>query len=643
MPGRPRSSRRRSTAGVITPRSSAISGRSPSSRRTVSNSSRPGARRHVPARAVFRPGRHGPVRDEAAEVVDPRHVHELERALEALDPPAEAGRAHRLPVVDRIAPELSGGGEEVGRHAGDDTALEELGLRDVVGAAVRDVDRQVADQPDPLAVAYSRSAVHSRWNRTWSATASPPAYAAQWPVQYGCVETNSSSSRGVTRAPGPREQAAPARERGRGPVGRARLVGRPERQHLPPRHPGLGEPVDEAVRLRVDSARRQGGRVKQNPCAAGKLHRVTPLSPSATVSRMPRPKSGQTPSRILIQDVRPQVDCGRYPVKAIVGDGVRVTGTIIRDGHEVLGATVRYKAPAATRWKEAPLHAVGNDLFEGSFQPDSCGTWCFRIEAWVDRVASYQWELRRKVDAGQEDLTSELAEGALLLGTETLTVDEALAASSKDRHEKTWSDTYKVDVDRERAAFGAWYELFPRSWGGFKGVERVLPQLAELGFDVVYLPPVHPIGRTNRKGKNNALVAAKGEPGSPWAIGADEGGHEAVNPGARDGRGVRADGRPRPRGRLRGLHRLRDPVLARPPVAEATPRVVLPPARRHAQVRGEPAEALPGHLQRQLRRRGLARAVGRASATSCACGSTAACASSASTTRTRSRSPSGSG
>jgi starch synthase (maltosyl-transferring) len=245
---------------------------------------------------------------------------------------------------------------------------------------------------------------------------------------------------------------------------------------------------------------------------------------------MPRPKSGQTPNRILIQDVRPQVDCGRYPVKAVVGDSVRVTATIIRDGHEVLGATVRYKAPAATRWKEAPLRAVGNDLFEGSFQPDSCGIWCFRIEAWVDRVASYQWEVRRKVDAGQKDLTSELAEGALLLGAQALTLDEALAASSKDRHEKTWSDTYKVDVDRERAGFGSWYELFPRSWGGFEGVERVLPQLAELGFDVVYLPPIHPIGRTNRKGKNNALVAAKGDPGSPWAIGADDGGHEAVNP-----------------------------------------------------------------------------------------------------------------
>jgi starch synthase (maltosyl-transferring) len=246
---------------------------------------------------------------------------------------------------------------------------------------------------------------------------------------------------------------------------------------------------------------------------------------------MPLPKSGHPPSRILIQDVRPQVDCGRYPVKAIVGDPIRVTATIIRDGHEVLGAAVRVKAPGATRWTEERMRAVGNDLYEGFFQASSCGTWCFRIEAWVDRVASYQWEIRRKVDAGQEDLSSELAEGAVLLGTQTLTVEQALAASSNDRHEKTWSETLTVDVDRDRAAFGAWYELFPRSWGGFKGVEKILPNLAELGFDVVYLPPVHPIGRTNRKGKNNTLVARKADPGSPWAIGADEGGHDAIHPG----------------------------------------------------------------------------------------------------------------
>ena len=245
---------------------------------------------------------------------------------------------------------------------------------------------------------------------------------------------------------------------------------------------------------------------------------------------MPLPKSADPPRRILIQHVRPQADCGRYPVKATAGDAVRVSATIIRDGHEVLGAAVRWKRPGATRWTDAPMAAVGNDRYEGSFDAHECGRWCFRIEAWVDRVASYQWEVRRKSEAGQADMSSELAEGALLLGVESLTVEEALAAPSGDRHEKTWSDTYVVDVDRERAAFGSWYELFPRSWGGFKGVERVLPQLAGLGFDVVYLPPVHPIGKTNRKGKNNTLVAGRGDPGSPWAIGSADGGHDAVNP-----------------------------------------------------------------------------------------------------------------
>jgi starch synthase (maltosyl-transferring) len=242
------------------------------------------------------------------------------------------------------------------------------------------------------------------------------------------------------------------------------------------------------------------------------------------------PKTAQPPSRILIQNVQPQVDCGRYATKATQGDRVAVSATIVRDGHEVLGAAVRYKRPAATRWSEEPLRAVGNDRYEGAFTADACGRWSFRIEAWVDRVASYQWEVRRKVDAGQTDLTSELAEGAVLLGTPTLTVDEALAATSRDRHEKTWSETLPIDVDRERAAFGAWYELFPRSWGGFKGVEAQLPRLAELGFDVLYLPPIHPIGTTNRKGKNNTLEPAPEDVGSPWAIGGDGGGHTGLHP-----------------------------------------------------------------------------------------------------------------
>ena len=246
---------------------------------------------------------------------------------------------------------------------------------------------------------------------------------------------------------------------------------------------------------------------------------------------MAAPRTKRPPARIQIQDVTPQVDCARYPVKRTVGDRVDVRARIFRDGHETLGAAIRWKPRGATKWADSPLQPVGNDWWEGSFAIDAVGAWCFRIEAWVDRVASWQVEVRRKSDARQADLTSELAEGALLLGRDSVTLKEALAVSAGDRSEKTWSQTLGVDVDRERARFGSWYELFPRSWGGFEGVEAVLPQLAELGFDVVYLPPIHPIGLTNRKGKNNAETAAEGDVGSPWAIGGPEGGHTAIHPG----------------------------------------------------------------------------------------------------------------
>jgi starch synthase (maltosyl-transferring) len=245
---------------------------------------------------------------------------------------------------------------------------------------------------------------------------------------------------------------------------------------------------------------------------------------------MPLPKTNEPPSRIQIQNVLPQIDCGRYALKRTEGDRIEVTAQIFRDGHETLGAAVRYKPPGATRWQEARLDALGNDQWAGSFVVDRCGTWCYRVEAWVDRIASFQEELRRKVDAGQTDLSGELSEGAVLLAEKELTVDAALEFPSRDRSGKTWSPTYEVDVDRPLARFGAWYELFPRSWGGFEGVRALLPRLAELGFDVVYLPPVHPIGESNRKGKNNALVAGPDDPGSPWAIGGAAGGHDAIEP-----------------------------------------------------------------------------------------------------------------
>jgi len=234
--------------------------------------------------------------------------------------------------------------------------------------------------------------------------------------------------------------------------------------------------------------------------------------------------------RIQIQNITPLVDCGRYPVKACVGDEVRVEATIFRDGHEVLGAALRTKGPGATRWRETPMDDLGNDRWAASFAPDSCGRWSYRVEGWVDPVRSFQWELRRKVEGGQKDLSSELEEAALLLAREQVTVDEALEAEPGERLERTASETLRADVDTPLARFGAWYELFPRSWGGFEGVEAQLARFSELGFDVLYLPPVHPIGRTNRKGPNNTLTAGPDDPGSPWAIGAEEGGHTAVNP-----------------------------------------------------------------------------------------------------------------
>ena len=243
---------------------------------------------------------------------------------------------------------------------------------------------------------------------------------------------------------------------------------------------------------------------------------------------MSTPKTA--PARVQIQEVSPQVDCGRYPVKRTVGDLVEVTARIFRDGHETLGAAIRYKHPEATRWTEAPLEPLGNDLWAGAFEVDRPGLWSFRIETWVDRVASFQEELRRKVAAGQADLTGELSEGAVLLGEAELTVETALEAPAGARSEKAWSATYTVDADRVLARFGSWYELFPRSWGGFAGVRELLPRFAELGFDVLYLPPIHPIGVTNRKGRNNSETAQPGDVGSPWAIGSDQGGHDAIDP-----------------------------------------------------------------------------------------------------------------
>ncbi len=321
------------------------------------------------------------------------------------------------------------------------------------------------------------------------------------------------------------------------------------------------------------------------------------------------PKTSEPPARIQIQRVEPQVDCGRYPVKRTVGDRVEVTARIFRDGHDVLGAAVRSKAPGASRWGEASLEPLVNDEWRGSFPVDRPGVWQFRIEAWVDRVASFQDELRRKVAAGQEDLAGELSEGAVLLGKDGLTIDEALAAPAGDRSGKASSQVYCVDVDRELARFGSWYELFPRSWGGFDGVRALLPRVRGARLRRA-LPAADPSDRPHEpQGPQQRAEGAARRSRQPVGDRQRARRPRRDRSGARHRQAVRAARQGREEARHRDRARLRHPVLARPSVADRAPGVVPPSPGRDAEVRGEPAEALPGHLQRQLRLRGLARSV----------------------------------
>ncbi|WP_259311617.1 alpha-1,4-glucan--maltose-1-phosphate maltosyltransferase [Capillimicrobium parvum] len=268
----------------------------------------------------------------------------------------------------------------------------------------------------------------------------------------------------------------------------------------------------------------------------------------------------QPPPRIQIEEPAPRVDCGRYPAKACVGDTVDVFATIFKDGHDILRAVARYRAPGSEEWHEAPMRRidahVDGDRWQGSFRVTAQGRWTWSVQTWTDAYATWHSEIERKVAAGQDEFSGELSEGAVLLrdaavraghgadadrltaAADHLTVDAALdpelLALTERYPDRTGASVLDapliVDVDRPRARFGAWYELFPRSWGGLRGVQEAIPQLAELGFDVLYLPPIHPIGTTNRKGRNNALQAGPDDPGSPWAIGSAEGGHDAIHP-----------------------------------------------------------------------------------------------------------------
>ncbi|XTZ16650.1 alpha-1,4-glucan--maltose-1-phosphate maltosyltransferase [Micromonospora echinospora] len=282
--------------------------------------------------------------------------------------------------------------------------------------------------------------------------------------------------------------------------------------------------------------------------------------------------------RFPIKDITPSVACGRYPAKAVVGELVPVSARAYREGHDALGCTVVWRGPDG---RERPAVRMrpgepGQDRWHATIRPDTVGRWTFTVEAFADPYLTWQNAVTKKIAAGQgaEDLANDLAEGARVLDAAATAVPRnerdrvrAAAAALRDgklpvprrvapalelaellwehpvRELVTPADEYALWVDRPRALFSAWYEFFPRSEGAIPAtvdapaqsgtfvtaMER-LPGVAAMGFDVLYLPPIHPIGRVNRKGRNNTLVAGPDDVGSPWAIGAAEGGHDALHP-----------------------------------------------------------------------------------------------------------------
>ncbi|WP_405892526.1 alpha-1,4-glucan--maltose-1-phosphate maltosyltransferase [Streptomyces sp. NBC_00104] len=286
------------------------------------------------------------------------------------------------------------------------------------------------------------------------------------------------------------------------------------------------------------------------------------------MSPTPAPAVGRVP----VRDVRPLVECGRRPAKAVVGETFEVTATLFREGHGVVAANVVLKDPEGRPAPWTPMRelAPGTDRWGACVTPTSVGRWTYRVEAWSDPIATWRHTARIKVPAGI-DTGLVLEEGAELharaaagvpeagphaalvtavakLRDDTLPVADRLAAALAPEVDEvltrhplrelvTSSEPLPLLVERERALFGSWYEFFPRSegtpeqpHGTFRTAARRLPAIARMGFDVVYLPPIHPIGTTFRKGRNNTLSPTPDDVGVPWAIGSPEGGHDAVHP-----------------------------------------------------------------------------------------------------------------
>jgi starch synthase (maltosyl-transferring) len=266
--------------------------------------------------------------------------------------------------------------------------------------------------------------------------------------------------------------------------------------------------------------------------------------------------------RFVFEDVYPDVECGRFPVKRIAGEPFEVWADIFRDGHDVLGAALQWRRTKEKSWHSTPMRLHENDRWHGSFVPQAPGRYVYALQGWTDTFATWRRNYLLKREAG-EDLAVERAAARNMLaaataahpdaeaicwaidqfdrtGDDSVLLTEHLSAAMtefQERGDLASSAAFPLVVDRPVARAGAWYELFPRSQGPLSGAHGTfqdciarVPEVAALGFDVLYLPPIHPIGITNRKGKNNALQAAADDPGSPYAIGGPEGGHDAIHP-----------------------------------------------------------------------------------------------------------------
>ncbi|RCR70496.1 alpha-1,4-glucan--maltose-1-phosphate maltosyltransferase [Larkinella punicea] len=304
----------------------------------------------------------------------------------------------------------------------------------------------------------------------------------------------------------------------------------------------------------------------------------TSRSASAAYKLANLPSDGQI--RVMIERVSPELDGGRFPIKAVPGDLIAVEADIFLDGHDKLAARLLYKHPDDPAWIEVPMVFINNDRWGASFSVEKPGLYAYTIEGWVDHIASWKHEVELKVAAGQR-LTSELKAGAVyvegmaqraegddkptlewLAGLLEAGADEYNDAAYQEsvqfvesdlftdliqryperKHPARYARELVVDVDRPKAGFSTWYCLFPRSasqeqgaggaptHGTFRDVEKLLPRIEAMGFDVLYLPPIHPIGESFRKGKNNNVVSQPGEPGVPYGIGSELGGHTAIHP-----------------------------------------------------------------------------------------------------------------